>query len=319
MINSGLMICSFYLKTRFLRREETYHLNHNYRTEDKAYTDILDIMTAFCEKHFSFSDDEKNMKMFSINDSSVTVYDAELYRAMTFTISSGAYGIESNITDRSTKIVKYRRTTDDADIKDFNCLVFIPKDIGNIEITKGILIFQTLSTYGVKTITTKQMKAFFAELGLTLETRSVSVRAFVEKLIERGVLHKITLIKNRISRDESDNMLIASGREELSYIKPRLKDTWINKFLDFIENKSNTDVFEINDEEYEDIKVMFKLGNNYRTVCLMDIDKFSIVEDIPESIYNNGKCDSTKLIEHMIETANNYKEKIIVTGNREEG
>lgn len=321
MINSGLMICSFYLKTRFLRdREELYLLNSNYRTEngERSYSDILDMMSAFCEKYFTFSDDEKSMKMFSINGDSVSISETETYRAMSFIISSGAYGLESNITDRQTKRVKYRRTINDADIKDFNCVVFIPKDAGDTLITKGILVFQTLATYGVKTITTKQMRAFFAEINLTLEIRSVSVRTFIEKLVENGELHKVTLIKNRISPDNSNNMFITTGREERSYIKPRLKSTWLNKFLNFVENKSDSDVFEINDDIYEDIKVTFKLGSSYRTVGLMDIDKFSVVEDIPQTIYNNGRYNSARLIEYMIETANSYKDKIVFTVAQEE-
>lgn len=320
MTNSGLMICSFYLKTRFLReREELYLLNSNYRTEngEHGYSDVLDMMAAFCEKHFAFSDDEKNMKMFSIRDDSVSISETGTYRAMSFTISSGAYGLESNITDRQTKRVKYRRTINDADIKDFKCVVFIPKDAGDTAITKGILIFQTLAAYGVKTISIKQMRAFFAEINLTLEIRSVSVRTFIEKLVDNGELHKVTLIKNRVSPDSSNNMLITTGREERSYIRPRLKNEWLSKFLNFVENKTETDVFEINDDTYEDIKVTFKLGSCYRTVGLMDIDKFSVVEDIPQTIYNNGRCDAARLLEYMIETANSYKEKMVFTVNQE--
>ena len=320
MVNSGLMICSFYLKTRFHRGHgELCPLNHKYITEDEehAYTDVIDMITAFCEKHSAFSDDAKSMKVFSINDNSVMEYDTETYHAMSFTISSGSYGLESNITDRRTKKVRYRRTANDADVKDFKCLVFIPKDVRGTVITKGILIFQTLAQYGVKTITTKQMRAFFAELRLTLEIRSVSVRTFIEKLVEHSVLHKVTLVKNIVSPDASDNMLIATGREERAYIKPLLKKDWLAKFLNFIENRTDTDVFEINDEAYEDVKVTFKLGQNYRTVGLMDIDKFSVVEDIPQAIYNNGKCNSQKLIEYMIETANTYKEKMVFTVNNE--
>lgn len=320
MINSGLMICSFYLKTRFLReREELYPLNQNCRVEnnDRSYNDIFDMVAGFCQKHSDFLDDEKNMKMFSINDNSVKIYEDELNRAISFTISSGAYGLESNITDRQSKKIKYRRTINDADIKDFNCLFYVPKDTDDKTITKGILIFQTIATYGVKTITIKQLRAFFAEIGLTFETRSVSVRIFLEKLIGNGELHKMTLIKNRVSPDSADNIFITTGREERSFIKPKLKIPWVDKLLNFVEHKSDTDIFEINNETYEDIKVTFKLGNSYRTVGLIDIDKFSVVEDIPQQIFNNGRYNLEVLIGYMIETANTYKQRMIFTVNSE--
>lgn len=318
MLSSGLMICSFYLKKRFLRkREELYLMNHEYQTEDGkcSYSDIWDIMADFCARHVTYSDDEKSMKMFSIDD--MATYETETYRAISFIISSGAYGLESDITDRHTKKVNYHRTANDADIKDFTCLVFVPKDTGDTQITKGIFVFQTLATYGVKTITTKNMRAFFAELGLTLEIRSVSIRAFIEKLVEHGDLHKVTLINNHVSPDKADNMFITTGREERSYFKPRLKNDWLKKFLDFIDNKSDTDIFEIQGDLYEDIKITFKLGNNYRTVGLLDIDKFSVIEEIPQTIYNNGKCDLMELVKYMIETAEAYKEKMVFAVHNE--
>lgn len=310
------MICSFYLKKRFIHeREVIYNLNQNYESEDKkyGYKDFISMIIDFFKKHENYSDDEKGMKLFSINHNSLEIHEEETYRAITFEISSGAYGIESKITDRQSKKIKYLRTANDADIKDFMCTIYIPKDINDLTITKGMLIFQTLGTYGVKTITTKQMKEFFAELGLTLEIRSVSVRTFIEKLVELGNLHRVTLIKNHISPDLSDNMFIATGREERTYIKPKLKNEWFNRFLNFIDNKSDTDIFEINNESYENIKITFKLGNNYRTVGLMEIDKFSVVEDIPHKIYKNGKYDKKELLMYMIDTANTYKEKMVFT------
>lgn len=314
MTNSGMMICSFYLKERFRRGEENlYPLNSEYRLDngEHTYSDIFDIVADFCEENFSFSDDEKNMKMFSIGDESVTIYDGDAYRAMSFIIRSGAYGIEADVTNRRTKRVKYRRGVDDADIKDFKCLIYVPKNMSDSDIIKGIMIFQTVATYGVKTITVKKLREFFAKLGLTLEIRSVSIRSFVEKLVEQGNLYKVTLIKDRISPDPSDNMLISTGREERSYIKPQLQPAWFQKLLLFFDRANESTVYEIEGQSFDDIKVEFRLGNRYRTVGLRYIDRLSVVEDIPDSIYRNGRYSETDLTNYMIETANAYKEKMI--------
>lgn len=316
MINSGMMICSFYLKERFRRNQEIFYpLNHEYQAKEdpQVYADVFDMMRAFCEANYSFSDDEKNRKMFSVGTDSIVLYDESTYRAMSFTIRSGAYGIESDMTDRRTKEVKYRRKSDDADIKDFKCLMFVPKDEGEVEVTKGIFIFQTVATYGVKTISTKQMRAFFAGLGLTLETRSVSIRAFVEKLVEQGDLYKVTLIKDRLSPNHADNMLISTGREERSYIKPQLQPVWFQKLMLFFDRASKTTIYEIDGEIFDDIKVEFKLGSKYRTVGLKFIDKLSVVEDVPDTIYKDGRFKEETLIKHMIETAIAYKEKMVMS------
>ncbi len=313
MVNSGMMICSFYLKKLFSRGEKgMYSLNSEYINSDRttAYVDIFDMVQLFCRNNVSFTDDEKNKKMFSIRANPI-IYDEVTYRAMVFTIRSGAYGIESDMTNRKTKKVKYRRGSDDADIKDFKCVMFVPKDEEGIEITKGILIFQTIATYGVKSITTKKMGEFFVNMGLKLETRSVSVRAFIDKLVKQGTLNKVTLIKNAISHNDADNMLINTGREEISYFKPQFQPGWFQELLLLFDRAEHTTVYEIEGKSYEDIKVEFKLGKRYRTVGLRYIDRFSVVEDIPDTIYKNGIFKEEILINYMIDTAVEYMKHML--------
>lgn len=323
MVSSGLLLCSFYLKKRFQRgNDEPIPLNETFEFNDDdekahSYSDIFEMIRQFCTFNADGADDEKSMKLFSINPKSIKEYDESAYKAMSFIISSGSYGLESTITDRRTREIKYQCGEDDASVKDFRCLVFVPKDTDTVQVSKGILIFQTLGAYGVKTITVKQMKAFFSGIDLTLETRSVSVRLFIEKLIEKGSLYKVTMIRNKVSPDSSDNMLVSTGREERSYIHPTFKQTWIAKFLDAVGGNKGTDLLEFDDNTYEDITVTFKLGHGYRTVRLTEIDRFSVVEDIPESVYNDGRYNEKVLIDYMIETASTYKDKMVFTAASE--
>lgn len=313
MANSGMLICSFYLKERFCRGEENlYLLNGEHRTnsgedEEKVYADVFSMLSEFCIENSDFSDDEKKAKLFSVSGDSVAYYDDGTNRAISFTIRSGSYGVESDVTDRHTKCVKYHRNVDDADIKDFQCLIYVPKDIGDTRIVKGIMIFQTIATYGVKTITVKRLTEFFAARALTLNTRSVSVRAFIEKLVEQGNLYKVTFIKNNVSPDDSDNMLISTGKEERSYIKPQLRPVVLQRILGFFERTSPSAIYEIDGNTFDDIRVEFSLGNHHRTVRLQFIDRLSVVEDFPDDIYNNGRCENANIIEYMLETANAYK------------
>lgn len=319
MVSSGMLICSFYLKKRFQRGdEELLALNSEYEFKDEDensqyFQDALDIMLQFCNSSINGADDEKSMKLFAVEADSIQRDDKAAYATLSFVVSSGAYGIESTITDRRTRKVKYKCGEDDAAVKRFQCLVFVPKDIRRAAITKGIFVFQTLGTYGVKTLTVKQMKTFCANIGLTLETRSVSVRMFIEKLIEKGSLYKVTLIRNRVSPDGADNMLVSTGREERSYIRPKFKENWIEKFLNAIDGAKEADLLEFDDTMYEDITVTFKLGKNYRTVRLTEIDRFSVVEDIPEHIVQRSKIDRDCITQHMLETANAYARKMIFT------
>lgn len=313
MISSGLLVCSFYLKKKFSRcNDNVIDLNRKISDEENnEYANIFELFSLFLDEVRQTKDDERNMKLFSVPSETITNCDSETYRATSFVVNSGSYGLESEITDRISGQIKYKRTRDDADIKQFYCLIYVPKDVDGTSIQKGIMLFQTLSTYGIKTITTQEMKEFFSKKGITLETRSVSVRMFMEKIIENGSLTKVTLVKNSVSPDSSDNMFISTGREEKSYIKPKLKQNWINKFLDFLDGKDQDDIFEINDEKFQDIRITFSISGKSRTVRANDIDRFSVVEEIPDSIFNNGEYSKERLINHMITVAETYKSKMV--------
>lgn len=315
MTNCAMLVCSFYLKKKFCREDsEVYNLNQeiiaNTEETPEIFSDFFALLSSFCEKNESFSDDEKSRKMFSVKAGSSSLQDTTTYRAMSFVIQSGSYGVEADMTNRHTMEISYHRTEDEADVKSFRCVVYIPKDTGTINVNKGIFVFQSIATYGVKTITIDIMKRFFSELGFTLETRSVSVQAFLQKLIDQGSLNKITLIRNRISPNPADNILISTGREEQSYIKPHLRQEWLTKILAIFEKADNDGIVEIpDDENFDDLSIQFKLGKSIRTVRLKNLDRLSIVEDIPEGIVT--KDDDTRLINHMIATANAYKRNIV--------
>jgi hypothetical protein len=311
MVSSGLMICSFYLKERYSKGENVCLLNHTILSEKRVFVDIIDMLNVFSKKHSTPIDDTLDMKVFSVDEKSITKHYGSSYSALSFVINSGAYGYKTYITNRLTNDVKYETTEDDASVKSFRCLVFVPKDVNDSKTVKGILIFQTLGAYGVKTIFTKQLKAFLSSFDLTLETRTVSARAFVEKLVKCGELHKITLVENCIPLDKSDNMLSERGREERVIYKPRLKESWLCKFLDFFSDEKDDDIFEINNKIYENIKATFTINGAQRTVNLNEVDRLSIVEEIPQSILEEARRHPAKLIEHMIQTANTYKEKMI--------
>ena len=315
MTNSAMLVCSFYLKKKFCRKDsEIYNLNQrivtNVDESPETFSDFFSLLSSFCAKNVLFLDDEKSRKMFSIKSGSLQSYDENTYRAMSFIIQSGSYGVEADMTNRHTKEVSYHRSEDEADVKLFRCVVYIPKDVGDVNVNKGIFVFQSIATYGVKTITVETMKRFFSELGFTLETRSVSVQAFLQKLIEQGALNKITLFRNHISPNAADNILISTGREEQSFIKPKLRKEWLNKILQIFGKADKDNIIEIpDDENFDDLSIQFKLGKNIRTVRLKNLDRLSIVEDIPDGIIS--KQDDSKLIKYMVETANAYKQNII--------
>ncbi len=316
MIKHGLLLCSFQAKKKYSGEDaDLIGLNVPYQFDDNVYNDFSEMLMQFMEEFEDFHDNEQLMKMFAISKDSVKIDDRGSYNLITCIVLSGAYGIESEMTNKDTKEVVYSRKKEDADIKPFQLVIYIPKDVGNNIVCKGIFAFETIGNYGVKTITVDNMKRYFSErLGITLQTRSISVQIFIEKLLREEKMSRITLIKNVISPDPTDSILIAAGREEKTYIKPRIKDDWIKKVIGYIAGSvSDEQVLEIDDESYGDIKFTFSHSGRTKTVSLKDIDKFSLVEDLPASLYPNGNVDRVKMLEYVEGIVKDYAEKIVFT------
>ena len=195
MIHSGLLICSFFVKERYGRDDsKVINLNNEIHIEqvgnEETYNSIWELLSDFFNNHLNLSDDESSMKLFSIARDSIKEFDTDSYHCASFIINSGSYGIEGILTNRTTKEVKYNRTREDADVKQFHALIYIPKDVDGIKVQKGILLFQSIGTFGVKTITTKQIKDYFAQKELTFETRSVSISIFLKRILEENRIKK---------------------------------------------------------------------------------------------------------------------------------
>lgn len=312
MLTHGLLICSFNLKKKY-SRDELISLNKPYTYDDIEYRTVFDLLGNFCEHFSSLTDNEKMMKLFAVDKESVHIIRKKDCCIMNLTVQSGAYGVESEMTDRNTKKVVYRRNKEDADIKRFHMHIYVPNDYDDFDVVKGIFIFETIGTYGVKTITTQNMKTYFSEkFGITLETRSISVRIFMEKLLKDEKLNRVTLIKNNVSKDPADNMFLSTGRHEEVYIRPKLQHEWIRKLLEFLDGKNQNDIFEVKDEKVDDIKLTFSHNGKTKTVRINDIDKFSMVEDLPSYIYNGNNVDVEKLYNYMEETSFSYSKRMIM-------
>lgn len=308
MVNSGLLISSFYITRKYSRNQKQLYLNKYYAEGKNNDLNAIDYLLEFMYENISIIDDDKMMKLFSIDEKSIIKKETENYCFVTCIVKSGSYGIESEITDRLTEQVVYKRTNNDADIKNFRCLFYVLKNINNYVVKKGIAVFQTIGNYGIKTITLKYLKKFFSEKNLIFEVKCISVYSFLKDKLENNKIKRISFIKNIMNSDDSENIFVNKGREELSYFEPHLKFTLVDKIKKLLANieKKENYVIEIDDIEYEDIKFTFIIGKSQKTVSIQHIDKFSIVEDIPNEIYVESRYNSAILIDHMLSSIFDY-------------
>lgn len=321
MANHGMLVCSFRIKQRheqtkddlLCQLNETFEVDRDDVEGSITFVDIIEFLQSFCYSNNIVTDDKKKQKLFCILCDSIKTHDESTYRAISFIIRSGNYGIEAQMVDRITGEETHKRNENEAAMMDFRCVVYVPKDVEDRKIRKGIMIFESVSVYGVKTITTDYLRKFFSLYGLIFETRSVSVKIFMDKLIEKGSIQKIVLIKNKASPNEADNMLISSGKEVKSYLQPCLKPKFVQKMLNWFDEADKTGICEIpSSENFDDLSITFQINKHPRTIRLKNLDKMSIIEDIPEDIYKQSDFHE-KLISYMLDTADDYKSKMILT------
>lgn len=189
MYNVGLRICSFHIKVHGSQSHNRIPLNSEIKYElNKGFPlvvkDFFVILNDFVKRYTVFDDDEEQMRMFAVVKEDTKQIDADHFRALYVTIKSGAYGYESELTDRNSGKVNYVRTTSDADIKQFSCLFYIPMDTNQDTIKKGIIVFQEIGAYGVKTVTLRRLTKYLASrYSLSFETRSISPATFIKEVL----------------------------------------------------------------------------------------------------------------------------------------
>lgn len=116
-----------------------------------------------------------------------------------------------------------------------------------------------------------------------------------------------------MSNDIVDNIDIASGREERVYIEPKIKKDWKDRFFKYLDGTDSNQVFETNDDEYDDIKITAQWDGHDRTVSLSRIDKISMIENIPDAYYDEDHAgDQSLIIGLMRETALSYADKMLL-------
>lgn len=282
--------------------------------EEIEFLDFMEIFMDFWEKYGEYNNYIEEQKLFAF-DKEVRIGGEERdYKYFMGKINSGAYGVESEITDIETNEVVHKKKGKEADIKHFYFFIAIPKENEKYEVEKGIIIFQNIGVYGVKTITMNYLRNYLGEYFHTsIYSGNICPEIFVERLLKDNTINKLIVVKNNISEDASDNIGIGYGKQEVSYSKLIMKDSMKEKLINFIKSKSKNRIFELEDSKYDQVKVnVSDASGRIRTINLNNVNNLSIIESIPREIrMANGYPDQEKLLEHFKKVTNEYMEKMI--------
>lgn len=280
--------------------------------EEIEFLNFMEIFIDFWKKYGKYNNSIEEQKLFAFDQDVKIEGEEKDYKYFMGKINSGAYGVESEITDIETNEVVHKKKGNEADIKQFYFFIAIPKENEKYEVEKGIIIFQNIGVYGVKTITMDYLKTYLGKyFDTSIYSGNICPEVFIERLIKDNTINKLIVVKNNISEDVSDNIGIGYGKQEVSYSKLMMKDSMKEKLINFVKNRNR--VFELEDNKYDQVKVnVVDASGRIRTINLNYVDNLSVIESVPREIrMANGYPDQEKLLEHFKKVTNEYMEKMI--------
>ena len=280
--------------------------------EEIEFLNFMEIFIDFWKKYGEYNNSIEEQKLFAFDQDVKIEEKKKDYKYFMGKINSGAYGVESEITDIETNEVVHKKKGNEADIKQFYFFIAIPKENEKYEVEKGIIIFQNIGVYGVKTITMDYLKKYLGKyFDTSIYSGNICPEVFVERLIKDNTINKLIVVKNNISEDVSDNIGIGYGKQEVSYSKLMMKDSMKEKLINFVKNRNR--IFELEDTKYDQVKVnVVDASGRIRTINLNYVDNLSVIESVPREIrMANGYPDQEKLLEHFKKVTNEYMEKMI--------
>ncbi len=276
---------------------------------------IIDIIKDYANaKINNYLRDDQNEKLFTFDSINTEIVKnkngQDSYELLYGRVKTGEYGIESELVDINTGDT-YNRTADQADIMPFGFCLAVP--YGDID--NAVIVLQTIGIYGMKTILQEQLKDCIKEIDndLRINIGVIVPRTYIDRFFQQGVLQAIRMIRYEIPEDDSNRIGINYG------VKQTYEERIIRKPLGFMERNNRkldewkrgqrryTDVVEIKDFKYDDLKLDFKLGRTNKTISLKNVDNVAVTEDVTDLVDQVGghpTFNSLKIV--MKNTAREY-------------
>ena len=195
----GVNISSFRLKKKYTKKKEfiQFYSDFSKNKDDCIYScdNIIDVIEEFYKSKILPEQLDYHKKYFGTKKDSFKIIEKNDRIYVSFTVICGAYGIKSEITDIDTNEILFKRKINNADVKDFRIMFAFARNQDTFEVNKGVVLFEVIGQYGVKTLITNKLREFLSNNFHVIPFfYTVSTREAFEKLVEKGSFKKINLI-----------------------------------------------------------------------------------------------------------------------------
>ncbi len=191
MLNLSITACSFHLKkSNSIGNKSIYELNKPIKlfensANERQINNSFELFKPCFERYNAPTNDEDTNKVFKCTYNNEKI-ETEQFTIYPVVINSGMYGSASEIMNVKTKKITHKKSIDEVDFRKFYLFVVIPKD-SNKKVQKGMLIFQNIGPYGVKTIITQKLQEFFSNnYRITLNCYTIAPSLFIKKVLKKN-------------------------------------------------------------------------------------------------------------------------------------
>lgn len=323
MSKLSITACSFCLrKSNSKNINGVYNLNEGVSISDtdgnqQYFADCSLLFELFFENHSLLTSYADREQSFQCQYDSKNCIETDTFKMIYAKINSGMYGSSSEIIDGNTKALSYQKKASDIDVRPFYLAIVFPKDNQKVTVQKGMLIFQNVGQYGIKTITTSLMQQFFSDkLKISLNCMTIAPSLFIKKNLQRENVKKIRMIKNFKSGDVADNQALGYGVEVREIGNLNFTESKWGMIKSSIRHAAGdkNNLFEFENKKYDNLKVVVEIGNRTRTISVHNLDNLSIIEDIPDDIRMlTGHPDEKLLMDYLTKVATEYLEEMVLS------
>ncbi len=308
--NLSVRACSFSLKKRYSQLEEKVfaldsELSIMHKGECFTFSDAIELFKGFLDAHSETDDKTDTQQLFSCTYNPGNQGENERFRYFAFSVHAGYYGYKSQLIDRKTRSTVHVKTKDQADVKEFYVVVIIPKSSVSCVSKRGLLFFQEIGIYGIKTVTCNALQDYCSEnYNITLKTQNLAPDFYLKKILEQGIIKKIII--GRQSNDLADHLYSSGFERDERILTPTKITHELQRKLKFV-SESKYNYFIYDGLEYTETKLVIKNGENTRTINLHGIEDLSIEEVLPQDIIlADGTIDFPRFLSSVLELASDY-------------
>lgn len=272
-----------------------------------------DALIVNLDKYKNLESKEKAFKVDDISDIEIAKdNNISKFNYVQAKIKSGNYGYISEIVDiDSDGEVTHNKSAKEAEVLPFTVKMCVPEG----EVTKGILLFQNIGSMGIKTLVVEEFETYIKENvgeGFKLRVNTLSTKEYINRLLKKSNLLKLSLIgykrtQNRDNRLDKDRGVISYDSCEYILKKPVVPLFKENVERYFNKNIEISNIIEIRDFEYENIKAEIESEGNHRVLNFDKLDRLLIHEDVTKSVLMlDGQISESKLNEKFKDLSFSY-------------